>query len=59
MGALIDHVRPVLAETGEEATVAAAWQRLLARGSGAEEQRFWAVDGVSAVVAGAVEATLA
>lgn len=38
VGALIDHVRPVLAEAGEEATVAAAWQRLLARGSGAEEQ---------------------
>ncbi len=37
----------------------AAWQRLLNRGSGAEEQRFWAVDGVAAVVAGAVEATLA
>ncbi len=59
VGALIDHVRPVLAEAGEESTVAAAWQRLLARGSGAEEQRFLAVDGVRAVVAGAVAATLA
>ena len=59
VGALIDHVRPVLAEAGEEATVATAWQRLLTRGSGAEEQRLWAADGVSAVVAGAVEATLA
>jgi carboxylate-amine ligase len=59
VAALIDHVRPVLAETGEESTVSAAWQRLLNRGSGAEEQRFWAVDGVAAVVAGAVEATLA
>ncbi len=59
VGALVDHVRPALAEAGEEAMVAAAWQRLLARGSGAEEQRFWAVDGVPAVVEGAVAATLA
>ena len=59
VGALIDHVRPVLAETGEESTVSAAWQRLLTRGSGAEEQRFWAVDGVAAVVDGAVGATIA
>ncbi len=59
VGALIDHVRPVLAETGEESAVSAAWRHLLNRGSGAEEQRFWAVDGVAAVITGAVEATLA
>ncbi len=59
VGALIEHVRPVLAEAGEDDLVAAAWQRLLARGSGAEEQRIWAVDGVPAVVAAAVAATLA
>lgn len=58
VGALIDHVRPALAEAGEEDMITAAWQRLLGRGSGAEEQRFWAVDGVPAVVDAAVTATL-
>lgn len=59
VGALIEHVLPVLVEAGEDQAVAAAWQRLLTRGSGAEEQRIWAVDGVNAVVAKAVAATLA
>ena len=59
VGALIDHVIPVLAEAGEDDLVAGGWQRLLSRGSGADEQRFWAVDGVPAVVGHAVAATLA
>jgi carboxylate-amine ligase len=59
VGALLSHLGPVLAEAGEDEAVAAAWQRLLARGSGAEEQRAWAADGAPAVVAAAVEATRA
>lgn len=57
--ALLDHVCPVLIEAGEEELVATTWQRLLNRGSGAEEQRLWAADGAAAVVAAAVEATFA
>jgi len=57
--ALLDHVRPALADAGELDLVTTSWQRLLARGSGAEEQRLWAADGAQAVVAAAVEATRA
>lgn len=57
VGALLDYVRPVLVEADEDGPVAAAWQRLLSRGSGAEEQRLWAVDGPAAVVEAAVLAT--
>ncbi|MGV8907523.1 MAG: YbdK family carboxylate-amine ligase [Propionicimonas sp.] len=59
VSALLDHVRPALVEAGELDLVTAAWQRLLARGSGSEEQRVWAVDGPPAVVAAAVQATRA
>ncbi len=57
VGALLEYVGPVLAEAGEDDWVAAAWQQLLARGTGAEEQRGWAVDGPTAVVDAAVHAT--
>lgn len=57
VGALLDYVGPVLAEAGEAEQVATAWQQLLARGTGAEEQRGWAVDGPTAVVDAAVVAT--
>lgn len=55
--ALLDHLRPVLAEQSETELVADAWQALLGRGTGAEEQRSWAADGLEQVVERAVLAT--
>ncbi len=55
--ALLDHVRPVLVEQGELEGAEAGWQDLLGRGTGAEEQRAWAADGLQRTVELAVAAT--
>lgn len=57
--ALLDLVSPVLVEQGEDEWVAAAWGRLLSRGTGAEEQRTWAITGLGGVVGQAIRATAA
>lgn len=58
IGALVDHVREVLIEQGELDLVNTGWHRLLARGSGAEEQRSWAVEGLPRMIDRAAQATL-
>lgn len=57
VAALLDLLAPVLAEHSETQCVADAWQALLVRGTGAEEQRAWAADGLAQVVERAVAAT--
>ena len=57
VAALLAHVAPVLTEQGELEHVTHSWRALLARGTGAEEQRCWAVDGLAQVVDRAVSVT--
>lgn len=59
VAALLSYLLPVLTEQGELDDVTVAWQHLLARGTGAEEQRSWAAEGLSKLVERAVAATMA
>jgi len=58
VSALLDHVRPVLAEQGEDALVGDLWTHLAARGNGADAQRRWARHGLRNVLREAGEATM-
>jgi carboxylate-amine ligase len=59
VGALFDQLEDVLVEQGEADLVAELWSGLLARGSGAVEQRAWAAAGLREVLDRAGEATMA
>lgn len=58
IGALLAHVRPVLAEQDEWDLVETLWTDLRSRGTGADEQRRWAGGGLAEVVFQATDATL-
>jgi len=58
IGALLEHVRPVLADHGETGLVASLWSALRARGTGAKQQRTWAGAGLTEVLRLAGDATL-
>jgi carboxylate-amine ligase len=58
ISALLEHVRPVLAEQGEQDLAGRLWSDLLGRGTGAQEQRSWAGEDLADVLLHATDATL-
>ena len=56
---LLDQVRPVLLEHGEWDLATRLWSGLRARGTGAQEQRAWAADGLTELIRRAAVATVA
>ncbi|MGC3995255.1 MAG: glutamate--cysteine ligase [Propionicimonas sp.] len=59
VAALLEQLRPVLAEQAEWELAQVLWTDVLTRGTGAQEQRGWASGGLSEVLRHAAEATLA